>query len=132
MSPLRHVDAVKLRKQSSAPGRGLLTYRGAVSHGSSRVTTQHHAPKTFHSQGNIGDKLCLRTVLHTRSDAFDQTNITDSTLDVESIDTGYMYTAFAVVIFYDHILYLDQEYSLFWRKKFIASSVIFIVNRYFS
>jgi len=57
--------------------------------------------------------------------------ITDSTLDVESTDTGYMYTAFAVIIFYDHLLYLDQEVSLFWRKKLFTSSVIFILNRYF-
>ncbi|EPT04638.1 hypothetical protein FOMPIDRAFT_1045911 [Fomitopsis schrenkii] len=53
-----------------------------------------------------------------------------STLDTESATIGYLYTAFAMMIVYDHALCLRQEIELFWRTKFVWPTWIFLSNRY--
>ncbi|KZT72963.1 hypothetical protein DAEQUDRAFT_722602 [Daedalea quercina L-15889] len=55
---------------------------------------------------------------------------TDSTIYSESVTIGYVYAAFAMVIFYDYVLCIEQEINLFWRKKIFGAPLIFLANRY--
>ncbi|EPS97891.1 hypothetical protein FOMPIDRAFT_1051965 [Fomitopsis schrenkii] len=57
--------------------------------------------------------------------------VTNVTLEAESIAIGYLYVAFAMMIFYDYALGIDEEVELFWHMPFLQGPTwIFLANRY--
>ncbi|TFY60211.1 hypothetical protein EVJ58_g5297 [Rhodofomes roseus] len=56
--------------------------------------------------------------------------IADNSIYAESTAIGYIFTAFAMMILYEHVLGLGQEIDLFWRKKLFGPALIFLANRY--
>jgi len=45
--------------------------------------------------------------------------------------TRYCRLASSVIIYYDHLITLDREMDLIWKKKWSLSKVIFLLNRYY-